>query len=511
MLQTLRLPLLLLSLLLAGCASVDFDYPREASSAISADIDGRLAQIIDQRALSHPGESGFYLLSDGIEALSARLVLAKRAQHSIDVQYYLIKKDEIGYAFIGALLHAAERGVRVRLLLDDIFTSGQDPGLVAMQAHPNIEVRLFNPFAYRSLRALNIFSATRLNRRMHNKLFVVDNHVAIIGGRNIASEYFAGRQDFNFGDLDALMIGPVVPETSAMFDAYWNHPKALPAVAVIKQRTDISATNVALRERTAKAISDLRNTPYVDALEDSVQRFVRQDEDVFTWAPYEFIYDSPDKAVRSQAENADSIVTPLRQQVLAAQSELVIASPYFVPLAATIDTMAELGDRGVDVQVITNSLAANNHPIVHSGYAPKRPALLAAGVTLYEFKPDAKISGSRRAGLNAQAGTLHTKAFVVDRKSLFLGSFNWDPRSVFINTEMGVIVHSAELAGDVMERTERNLPKVSYQVRTGPKGELRWHEQLEQGEKIWTHEPHTGWFKRFWVGLAGLLPLDQQL
>jgi putative cardiolipin synthase len=500
-----------LALLLTGCASVDFDYPRSTSTAVSASLDSRLSRSIGTRSAQHPGEAGFYLLDDGIEALTARLVLADRAERSIDIQYYLIKKDAIGYTFLAALLKAAERGVRIRLLLDDIFTGGYDEGLAALDAHTNIEIRLFNPFAWRSFRVLNVLEAGRLNRRMHNKVFIADNQAAILGGRNIAKEYFAAKSTTNFGDLDVLMIGPVVADSSQMFDSYWNHRKAMPVSALMNPPKDPDQALANLRERMATAITRLRSSPYIDALSDSVQKFLETQADAFTWAPYELVYDSPDKAVRSLSGEADSILPPLREELWSAKRELVVASPYFVPASENIADLRTLRERGVSVQIITNSLASNNHAIVHSGYAPKRKALLKAGVSLFEAKPDFHVIGTNRAGLESENSTLHTKAFIVDRHTLFLGSFNWDPRSANINTEMGVIIFSEPMARYAASRSEKKLPMSAYQVKLNSEGQLRWYDQQGDKLKVWSHEPETSWWKRFYVGLARILPLDSQL
>jgi putative cardiolipin synthase len=509
MIQATRV--LLLVLLVSGCASVDFDYPRTPSEAVPVTLESRLARSIGDLPARHPGKSGVYLLDDSLEAFSSRLILAQRAEHSIDVQYYLLTKDGVGYTFLHALLQAAERGVRVRLLLDDIFTAGDDPGLAALASHPNFEVRLFNPFAYRSMRFLNALEFARLNRRMHNKVFIVDNQAVILGGRNMAKEYFAARPDTNFGDLDAMLIGPAVAEASRMFDSYWNHRKAVPAEALMPMPEDNEAAMTELRQRMQAGRDRLAASPYIDALRDSVMEFLEKDTSELVWAPVNVVYDSPDKAVRSRAEAAESIITPLRDAAYNAQEQLVVASPYFVPRKKTLEEFRQLESRGVELLVITNSLASNNHGIVHSGYAPKRRALIEAGVQLHEVKPDYHVAGTRRAGLEAELGTMHTKAFIVDERLFFLGSFNWDPRSAALNTEMGVIIESETLSRYALERLWERLPVYAYSVQLDEAGRLRWHDQRGDQLKVWTHEPETSWWKRFWVGLARVLPIDNQL
>jgi putative cardiolipin synthase len=229
--------------LTSACATIDFDYPRSPSLAVQDTDDTNLGRQVDREVANHPtNESGFYPIYDGIEALAARLSMAERAERSIDAQYYLIKRDIVSTVFIDALLRAADRGVRVRLLLDDIFTAGYDAGMAGLDSHPNFEIRIFNPFGRAGGRILNaITDFSRINRRMHNKSFTVDNQITLIGGRNIADEYFGAREDARFSDLDVVGIGPVVQQVSEMFDAYWNHETAFPLPAFAKMPEDPAA------------------------------------------------------------------------------------------------------------------------------------------------------------------------------------------------------------------------------------------------------------------------------
>jgi len=273
------LSLLLLAVLLGGCASVDFDYPKQESTAVLDTNDTRLGQSISPLLPQHPGESGFYLLSDGIEALAARILLAVRAERTLDVQYYLVTNDNIGIIFIGSLLEAADRGVRVRLLLDDIQTKGYDAGMAALDSHPNLEVRIFNPFGVRGIRAGNITDFGRVNRRMHNKSMTADNQITIIGGRNIAAEYFSYRDDVNFGDVDVMAIGPAVQDVSNMFDTYWNSRYAAPIPAFAKMPDDPAAALVKLREKIKQASEETSKTPYAEAFDDTLDEYVSKTEE----------------------------------------------------------------------------------------------------------------------------------------------------------------------------------------------------------------------------------------
>lgn len=498
--------------LLSGCATVDFDYPKTATSAPADTQNTYLGKQFSNLPEKNPGMAGFYPMFDGIDALSARLLLAERAERTIDAQYYLITDDLVGYAFINALLRAADRGVRVRLLLDDILTKNYDVGMAALDSHPNFEVRIFNPFARRSARFVDgLTSFSRINRRMHNKSFTVDNQVTVIGGRNIAAEYFGARADKKFADLDVAAIGPIVGEVSDMFDSYWNHEAAAPLPAFAKIPDDPAAALVTLRERMDASRQEILTTPYAKAVKTQVLTIAESHNTLFTWAPYTLVFDSPDKVQKKLAKDAPSIRTPLIKPLGSANTEVVIISPYFVPRKTGTRNLVAMKKRGVDVTIITNSLAANNQAAVHGGYAPARKALVKEGIRIYEMRPDAIVPGAEIAALSSARATLHTKAFIVDRNEIFIGSFNFDPRSAFINTELGVIIKSSEIAAPVVENLFDHLPTQAYEVFLNEKGKLRWRS-IENGQQvILDKEPQTTWWQRFVAGFMRILPIRSQL
>jgi putative cardiolipin synthase len=508
--RAIVLTLICLLAVAGGCATVDFDTPKTESYAVE-DTDatwlGRRAEyFIDDRT----GQSGFVLAPDALSSMAVRLSGARQAERTIDVQYYLFKADKAGLLLVNEFLEAAERGVRVRILLDDVLTKGYDRGMVALDAHPNIELRVFNPFARRSARGLNFLGDfRRLNRRMHNKSFTVDNQFTIIGGRNIGDEYFAGHDEANFGDLDVICVGPVVREVSNMFDLYWNHRLAVPIDAVVEPLEDPFQEIAALRARIAEALVDAKTERYEAVVQDILDRahFSRED---FEWVPYQLVFDSPDKADKRLAKEAATIVPPLRQAIIEGEKELIIVSPYFVP-RSTMEGFRELRERGMRVRVITNSLAANNHLVVHAGYAPARKPLLRMGVELYEVRPDAGVRGAEKTGLAESGGTLHAKFFIVDRKDLFIGTFNWDPRSKNLNTEMGIILESPRLAGALADLINADIPDRAYTVTLDDQGRLRWTTQVDGREVTYTKEPETTWWQRFRVGLYRMLPIRGQL
>jgi len=485
----------------AGESSIDFDYPRTESTSLVDTDDTYLAENIIPTVAQQPDDyAGFYPLADGIDALSSRLLLAARAERSIDLQYYLIKNDSVGRALLKALLDAADRGVRVRLLLDDIFTSGYDSGMAALDSHPNFEIRLGAATSFR-----------RVNRRMHNKSFTVDNQITIIGGRNIADEYFGAREDAQFGDLDVIGIGPVVNDVAVMFDSYWNHETALPVPAFTKPLDDAGGTLDKLRVLLNESAERIKETRYAEAVLDRVMEQVEADTNAFTWASYSLVYDSPDKGVSSKAKSAGSVLTPLAESLRAATREVLIVSPYFVPRKSGIEAFSNMQRRGVDVTIVTNSLAANNQFTVHGGYAPSRKPLLKNGVQIFEVRADAEVPGTEYVDSENGRATLHTKAFIVDRERVFIGSFNFDPRSANINTEMGVIINDATLAAYFAERIEKALPIKAYTVFLNENNKVRWRGYDGANETIYKKEPGTSWWQRFKAGFVRFLPIRSQL
>jgi len=510
--RALQVTLIVLLFSAAGCATIDYDYPRSESYFLPDTSDTSLGERIEPVVAEYPpDQSGFYPVNDGIDSLAARLVLARQAEKSIDVQYYLIKNDIIGRVFIYTLLQAADRGVRVRLLVDDMFTSGYDVGLAALHSHPNFDIRIYNPFhrgaAGRAQSALTGFG--RINRRMHNKSFTVDNQITIIGGRNIADEYFGAREDARFGDLDVVGIGPVVQDVSNMFDTYWNHETALPVPAFVDELDDPEAELSELRKRLAQSLEEIQESKYADAVRTRYLRYLEPARRLFEWAPYSLVVDSPDKGVKAKADEAASITTPLIDSIRSAESELIIVSPYFVPLKSGVEGLAALEERGVEVIVITNSLAANNQFTVHGGYAPSRKPLLEAGVEIYEVRPDADVAGTEFIDASGAKSTLHTKAFIVDDREVFIGSFNFDPRSANLNTELGVIIRDPELALIYAVLVEDALQTQTFEAFLDEDGKLRWRGYEDGEEIVYDKEPETTWGQRFAAWFARIIPKSQ--
>jgi cardiolipin synthase C len=473
--------------------------------------DSQLARSVSLRKESHPGKSGIVALRNARDAFAARAHLADAAERTLDIQYYIWRNDMSGTLLLEALRRAADRGVRVRLLLDDNNTSGLDVLLAALDSHPNIEVKLFNPFTLRRWRSLNfLLDFARLNRRMHNKSFTADNQVTIIGGRNIGDEYFDAHDEIAFVDLDILAIGPAVNDVSTDFEAYWCSASAYPATAILRQPHKASVLEV---DEAAQRVAHNRNADaYVRALQSS--RFV---QDLiagtlhFEWAITRMLSDDPAKALGRKTPRGlltDRLSAALRDPTL----ELQLITAYFVPTRAGVTALATLVRSGVKVTVLTNSLEATDVGVVHAGYAKHRKQLLKAGVSIYELKRMSTTSSGRDRKLTGSSGSsLHAKTFAVDRTRVFVGSFNFDPRSAQLNTEMGFLIDSPTLAHTIADAFIANIPERSYRLELSPHGLLRWIERRDGNEIVHVREPATPWWRRHGLWLLSKLPIEWML
>lgn len=499
------------AIVLTGCATVDFDYPKEESAAISPTdtTETLLGQEVAVEVAGHPDdESGFYVISDGKEALALRLLMIEQAEHTVDAQYFLIYNDLVGRVFVNALLRAANRGVRVRFLLDDVLSKGLDPGLATLDSHENIEIRIYNPFAHRKARGMDAFSYSRITRRMHNKSLTVDNQITLIGGRNIAGEYFDERDDVHFSDLDVLAIGPIVPEVADSFDTYWNSRPAVPIQALADAPDDAAARLASLGDRVQESLEDAKSSIYAEAVRDSMKKHLPADSIDFAWAPFDLVYDSPGKSSAATWDESKLITNQIRSAV-DAKKELFVVTPYFVLTKDDIESFRTMRDQGIDITVITNSLATNNHSSVYGAYYPTRKPLLQMGVHLYEMRASLDEPADEKLPEEAPIVTLHAKTFAVDRESIFVGSFNWNQRSVNRDTELGVIIHSPELATELVERVREKLPTRAFKISLDDKNKTLWTVEEDGQEVVLTKAPQTGAWKRFSAWVARIVPKSQ--
>jgi len=470
--------------------------------------DTSLGRDVTRWLQAHDGLSGFYPLSQGLDALGVRLRLAERAEKSIDLQYFLMKSDSAGAVLVKSLLKAADRGVRVRFLLDDIFTDAPDRTLLLLDQHANIEVRVFNPISRRGFFWLNFLSSFKqANRRMHNKSFTVDNQVSVVGGRNIADEYFQLKDDNFFEDFDVLAVGPIAGEISKSFDQYWNHSHAVPIVYLVKNKKNEELKTV--RAEVSAELERNYDSIYGRSLESHLLQDLMAEREPLIPADARVLVDSPDKLINEISDEHMQLANDLREVLLSAEEEVILITPYYVPRDDGIELLRNLTDRGVRIIIVTNSLASNNHVPVHSGYAKYRKDVIRAGGELYEIRANAGRDLSERDD-DPESLTLHTKVFLFDRRYLFVGSLNLDPRSVEINAEMGLLIDSPEFAGGMAVAVEERLAAAAYRVVENQQGKIEWHATIGGEEVIETKEPLTNWWRRFYAWFMKIVP-DSQL
>ena len=504
--------LLLITWLLLACTTLPEPGMKTLTLAYEPHPDSRLAVAArDLIAERDEGESGFFKLFRNDDAMRWRLLLADLAEETLDMQYFIWKGDASGELLLDRVIKAADRGVRVRILVDDIYLLGADRTIAALSQHPQIEMRMFNPAQRRTnsiiVRGLEIFgNVEQLNQRMHNKLIVADNRFAIVGGRNLGNEYFGLNPKQNFTDFDVLAFGPVAGKVSDSFDIYWNNQWAYPGEALLQNYKGQDLLPLLLEELQKQLMKN------ENLLEEFQEQYLDWDKMLRLLADYKkggtarVIYDEPligEKIPPTQLiESLDELTDDTRQ-------ELLISTPYFIPDDDFYGPVADLISDGVRVVVLTNSLASTNHPIVHSGYKKHRKKVIKIGVELFELRHDASARGKfDTPPVKSKAFGLHAKYIVIDRQFTFVGSLNLDPRSIYLNTEMGLIIDSPNLAAGVVAEFEEELrPENSWQVLLDEKGQLFW----KAGEKVLRREPARSFWQRFQSGFFGLFDLDDQL
>ncbi len=498
--------------------------PRTVSAHFSDTADTPLGQGGSRASDGHEGLSGIHVLMRGHEAFAARALLARAAVRSLDVQYYIWHNDVSGTLMLKEMLDAARRGVRVRMLLDDNGIAGMDQLLSALDSHPNIEIRLFNPFVIRNPKPIGYaMDFLRLNRRMHNKSFTADNQATIIGGRNVGDEYFSASDANLFADTDVLAVGPVVNDVSSDFDRYWASQSAYPLDRIISPVAAPDLMEIGRRAARMEHSEPARR--YVAAIERLP--FIQQVVDgalPFHWANVRMVSDDPAKGI-GRGRDDGLLVNVLREAIGEPRRELRLVSGYFVPTRAGVNGLGALAASGVDMAVFTNSFEATDVWIVHAGYAHYRKDMLKQGIRLFEMGGGrgGHDRGTRRltttgsgSGLNSDGGpvlrssatTLHAKTFAVDRERLFVGSFNFDPRSMHLNTELGFLIESPPLAAELSDAFSSSIPTYAYEVVLGADGELNWIERDGDREIVHRKEPGTSRFQRGSIWLLSHLPIE---
>jgi cardiolipin synthase C len=498
----------LILLVVARCSRLPSLEGRTTSAALFDTADTRLGTSITPLVEAHPGLSGVYLLPDSRDAFAARARLAEVAERTLDVQYYIWENDMTGRLLFEALHAAADRGVRVRFLLDDNSSSGLDGVLAALDAHPNIEVRLFNPFVIRKPRLGYLTDFFRANRRMHNKSFTADNQVTIIGGRNIGDEYFGATEGSLFVDLDVMAVGPIVHEVSNDFDRYWASASSYPLDRIVPSVEPARIADVA--SSAAKVAHDPAAVAYTSAIRDSpfVRAIVERRLD-FEWALARMVSDDPAKGL-GRAPPEKLFHEQLSEIIGDPVSDLELVAGYWVPGTTGMKRFLSMAERGVKIKVLTNSLEAADGPWVYSGFSKCRKPLLKAGITIYEMRRlSPQKQNNKGAGpLGSSGSSLHAKTFSVDGSRIFVGSFNFDPRSTKLNTELGFVIDSPVLAQRIEAAFDESIPANSYEVHLSDTGKLYWIDR--RGDERVRHdtEPGASRWLRAAVWLLSLLPID---
>ena len=548
------LPLCLLLLyLLNGCAAIPYDYPRPVSSALYRPEGTSLGKKIQAQAINHPGASGFYLLPTGIDAFTARALMIDRAEKTLDLQYYIFHDDLTGKFVYDRLMAAADRGVRVRLLLDDWHQTPETDWLLAtLASHPNIEVRLFNPFGTHRrtflARALRMaFGPQRLRGRMHNKAFIADNSVAIVGGRNIGAEYFGAGDEFNFYDVDIMAVGPIAREVSATFDDYWNCVLAVPISALVSRRPTADDLKSARRDLETQRECLKKSTYWLKVQESELLKRIDAGKVPLVWGQAEVLSDHTLKCIDpDDSRQAVKMTQKLKGILEAAQSELLMVTPYFVPGQAGMRLFRKMRGRNLTIKIITNSFLSTDAPLAQIGYMRYRKDLLRMGVELYEIKPTLvqlqhdqdrrqfggdfrrlcnsfiqgggsliqrgasriQIGGSSIQYGGSSRGSLHAKTFVLDRQTVFVGSFNFDPRSMRLDTQNGIVIRSPELADQAACLFVKGIsPARTYRVTLLGGDDLVWITEDNGREVRYYREPLSRFLPRLSLkGLSWLTP-----
>jgi putative cardiolipin synthase len=515
---------------LSGCASLPpgSDFPKLKSSALAHPEETQLGRQFENAAREHNGNSGFRFIPAGADGFLIRMQMINAAERTLDLQYFIFRGDETGRLLTDAVLHAADRGVRVRVLIDDGETVAGDEQIIALEAHPSIEIRIFNPFEYRGhidqIKSIEfMLHASRLDYRMHNKLLVVDNEIALLGGRNIGDEFFQINPKSQFADDDVFVAGPVSQQLSITFDEFWNSGLSIPAEAISDGKTSKAALSnyrVVLNEQRLKLNAE--GIVYVKQVATGEPfNGIISGRLPLVWAHAQLVYDSPDK---KKVENGDMegslIERAVTKATIAVQSELLMVTAYLVPGKEGMQLFKDLRQRNVRVRILTNSLESTPLLLAQAGYMHYRVPLLEDGVELHEIRSlpgNAEGSGETEAMSRYGNYSLHAKLFVFDRQMVFIGSMNFDQRSMHRNTEIGLLIDSPDLAQQIAARCAAMMqPANSYTLALRPKDgegstDLVWHTQ-ENGKAVdYYTEPARSAWQRFNANILSLMPMDKEL
>ncbi|WP_410487506.1 phospholipase D family protein [Acinetobacter sp. SAAs470] len=511
----------LLSIGIAACSTLPPQQPQPIQSALSTDTrDTSLAKMIQPLRLQHPDLTGYHILSDPLDALAARISLINQAEKTLDLQYYIWNNDRIGALALYSILQAANRGVKVRLLIDDNNAKEMEGIFLVLDQHPNIDIKLYNPYRFRHYRAIDmLLDLKRINRRMHNKSFIVDNQIALIGGRNMSDQYYNLGDNYQFADVDVMLVGQSSDQVINSFDNYWNDDYAYPVKQLVNpQQYRLDYDN--LTQQLAQNYKEISTQNYLDLAYHS-QAFERNFNQLmhFNWTQAEVFSDPPEK-IKGTAVPAQYLGPQLLAKLEKPEHHLDIISAYFVPGKEGTAQLNALAQQGVKVRILTNSFKANDVPIVHAFYSKYRPDLLDHNVQLYEFlySPDQEVLHkdieeiAQKIKVNIKGlshASLHAKLFAIDDKQVFIGSPNFDPRSAYLNSEIGVLLNSPTLAQGIHQAMNQNLSHYAYKLLLNADHHINW--QVEKNTKDireFKTEPRMRWYQKAALKVLSWLPIE---
>ena len=510
------------SILLSLSACTTLPKQQNIQPEYAYDIDTQqtdLAKIITPLKQQNPELTGYHVLYDPLEAIAARINLIERAEKTLDLQYYIWDNDKIGSLALYKIIEAADRGVKVRLLIDDNNAGKMEGVYLALDQHPNIEVKLFNPYRFRRLRPIDmVLDLKRINRRMHNKTFTADNQISLIGGRNMSNQYYNASDSYQFSDVDVMLVGQAVDDITHSFDEYWNHSYAYPVRNIVNHNT-YTLRYDGLKEQLTKHYQEITVQNYLD-LSNRTHDFDQWlDHNIqLDWVKAEVVKDAPDK-IRARAKKEQHLNFQMVKRLENPEHSVDLISAYFVPQKQGEAKLIELAKDGVQVRVLTNSFKANDVALVHAFYAKYRIDLLKNGVELYEFLPaisednlypnSKEISKQTKVSLKGLSrSSLHAKLMALDNKQVFIGSFNFDPRSANLNTEIGVIINSPPLANAVHKTMDVNLKKYAYKLVLDSQQKINWLKETPQGIVTLRKEPKMKWWQKAGVKIISWLPIE---
>lgn len=509
-----------LFLSLSACSTLPKQETIKPEYAFDTDTqDTDLAKIITPLKSQNPELTGYHVLYDPLEAIAARINLIEKAEKTLDLQYYIWDNDKIGSLALYKIIEAADRGVKVRLLIDDNNAGKMEGVYLALDQHANIEVKLFNPYRFRSLRPVDmVLDLKRINRRMHNKTFTADNQISLIGGRNMSNQYYNVSDNYQFSDVDVMLVGQAVDDIAHSFDEYWNHSYAYP-VRNIVNHNKYTLRYDSLKEQLTKHYQEITVQNYLD-LSNRTHDFDQwlNHNIQLDWVKAEVVKDAPDK-IQAKAKKEQHLDFQMVNRLETPTEKVDLISAYFVPQKEGKEKLTELANKGGSVRVLTNSFKANDVALVHAFYAKYRKELLKNGVELYEFLPAVseenlyantkEISKKAKVSLKGLSrSSLHAKLMALDSKQVFIGSFNFDPRSANLNTEIGVIINSPPLANAVHKTMDDNLKKYAYKLVLDSKQNINWLKETPSGIVTLRKEPKMKWWQKAGVKMISWLPIE---